>query len=130
MLPFGICSAWLFLASPAVVEPDELEFPHRKFVIPFMLPPGTQRPIQSIRLYVSEDRGKTWKIADERPRTVDRFSFAATHDGHYWFAVQTIEANGKRNPVRTTDLTPALKVYLNESGRPLMRRPAPPPVQP
>lgn len=74
---------------------------------------------REIRLYVSRDRGRTWKldqtVASEQGRfnpDANKFKFQATVDGEYWFLVRTLDAKKHLFPDMTvTD--PGLQVVVD-----------------
>lgn len=110
------------LFSIVVVESDVVEVPFREGKIPFLLDAEAQGGLKAIRLFVSDDRGVTWKPLEEVPATEKWFKFNVADDGLYWFAVQTIRKNGRRYPKDLEMLLPSLKVYVNRNRRPLVRR--------
>lgn len=60
--------------------------------------PEDQRPIEN-QLYLSSDRGVNWTLSQREPPTAERFSFAATHEGEFWFALRTRDREGRLSPV-------------------------------
>jgi hypothetical protein len=66
-----------------------------------------------VHLLVSKDRGATWqKISEARP-DVTSFNYRAEGDGEYWFAVRTIDRQGREWP--TGDYQPELRVIVDTS---------------
>lgn len=61
------------------------------FNIPFTV--ETARQPLEVQLYLSRDRGQTWKLYARQNPSARFFPFHATQDGEYWFASQTIDAN-------------------------------------
>lgn len=53
---------------------------------------------QSVKLYLSQDRGKTWNEISTAKPEVQFFTYHAPADGEYWFAMRTIDASGRANP--------------------------------
>ena len=94
----------------------------RGFVLPVKFSPATLTDIHCVVIYVSEDRGKTWKHCQALAPEDREVDFKAAHDGLYWFALQTIRPDGKAAPADPTDLTPARKVYVNSQRRAVRRQ--------
>ena len=111
--------------TPVVIEHDVHEFGFDIANIPFKIDRESQPTVRAVRLFVSEDNGKTWKLADERELNENRFIFQAARDGLYWFAVQSVEFDGKSNPADSKGLVTKLKIYINKERQPIMRKPAP-----
>ena len=116
--------------EPIVLENDVVEIQFSKFKIPCRVDPSQQDKIATVRLFVSEDHGKTWKHAKDGTLTDSTFTFFASGDGLYWFAVQMMYKDDRRFPAELKDLAPALKVYVNTERKALQRPPAPAPPPP
>jgi hypothetical protein len=75
-----------------------VEINSREFCIPFTLKTSDAT---DIRLYVSRDEGKTWheeqSIKLEASKARD-FTFHASADGIYWFAIQLVKKDGALDP--------------------------------
>jgi hypothetical protein len=99
--------------DPAELSRDATEVQSRDFAMPLTLDPDRRDTVKEIRLFVSEDRGKTWKHEKDYKPTDKRVLFSAPRDGVYWFAVQVVSKDGKKDPAELNDLTPAQKVYVN-----------------
>jgi hypothetical protein len=53
---------------------------------------------RAVWLFVSKDRGATWqKISDAQPH-VKSFNYRADGEGEYWFAIQTVDHQGRALP--------------------------------
>jgi hypothetical protein len=102
------------LSSDAIeLERGVTEIQSRGFRIPFRIDPARVLKTDHVSLYVSEDRGKTWKrLQDRKPRD-NEFTFVAPKDGLYWFAVQIVLQDGKAEPPAPDDFVPSLKVNVN-----------------
>ena len=70
----------------------------QSFEIPFTISPS-QDSVVEVLLQVSSDRGKTWSEHSRRSLTSSAFPFSSNRDQELWFAIQTIDRNGKRQPV-------------------------------
>jgi hypothetical protein len=100
-------------------ERESYEIRTRQFAMPVRIDPGRRDEIETIRLYVSEDEGKTWTYKKELKPTDNSVNYWASHDGLYWFAIQPVLKNEKCSPAKPDDLVPAMKVYVNTEGRAL-----------
>jgi hypothetical protein len=72
--------------------------------------------IAKVRLFYSEDQGKSWRLAKESAPTKDAVRFSAPRDGLYWFALQVIWKDGSKKPPALRDLLPAWKVYVRTTA--------------
>ncbi len=98
---------------------DVYEIETRQFAIPIRSKPDELAKMKKVRLFVSEDRGKSWKHKKDYKPTDKRAIFTAPHDGQYWFAVQVVLKDGNREPAERDDLVPAMKVFVNSERRTL-----------
>jgi hypothetical protein len=96
--------------------PDVSVLDTRRFVLPILVRPDRRDEILSIRLYVSTDEGRNWKIVGEFKPTDDGAPFTAPRDGSYWFALQVISRGGTADPSEVRDLRPGQKVLV-KTGR-------------
>jgi hypothetical protein len=94
------------------------------FRIPFETDAGERR-LQEVQLYVSLDRGQTWKPAGTVPPEQRNFNFRADHDGLYWFTVRTVDLAGRANPASLQGARPQLEVYVDTQVPIITLRPAP-----
>jgi hypothetical protein len=114
--------AFAFLGLTLAADPIELpkdvhEIQTRQFAMPVGFRPDLDPDkIETIRLFVSEDQGKTWKREKDFKPSDKLTDFTAPHDGLYWFAVQVVLKNGDSEPTKLDDLVPARKVYVNSKG--------------
>jgi hypothetical protein len=82
----------------------------------FWLPFDTltsERPLQEIQLYVSDDQGRNWQKYDAVPPEKRGFNFRAVRDGMYWFTVRTIDIDGRASSVPVPGSQPQLKIYVD-----------------
>src|SRR6516164_4461490 len=118
----GMAFVFLTLAFPSEYSelPSDVEEIHaRHFALPLHIDPERKEAIKRIVLYVSEDRGKTWKHSGDYKTTDDEMRFHAPKDGLYWFALQVESSEGKIQPEKTADLSPGMKVYVNAEQKSL-----------
>jgi hypothetical protein len=83
------------------------------FLIPFRIePPRTpqEQPVE-VQLHASGDQGATWEIADRVKPEKGNFVYRAAHDGEYWYAIRTVDAQGVARP--EGQLQPQLKVVVD-----------------
>mgnify|MGYP005854083719 CR=1 FL=1 len=97
--------------SPA--GPPMIHFKSRAFRIPFHVDPADRDRLKLVRLCASGDQGRTWKVAGQTEPDRPFFAHEAPSDGEYWFAVQTMDANGEVYPDRDAAIEPTLKVVVD-----------------
>ncbi len=85
----------------------------RNFRIPFNLDPSGKDRIKELHLVYSEDQGYEWHSSSRTPPDHPWFTFRASHDGEYWFAVQTLTIDGKVSPRLDATVEPNLKVVVD-----------------
>src|SRR5262245_52277771 len=99
------------LARPDLVDLDARPCPARAMRIPFGLDPAAQPPVQMLRLFASDDRGRSWHLVGEALPAAGAFEFRAPADGLFWLAVQTVTADGQAAPP-ANQLRPDMKVRV------------------
>ncbi len=110
-----------FLTSLAIAgppPPSDSDIPRvyhkgRNFRIPFNLNTESRERIKEFHLLVSEDRGYHWKRSSKTFPDHPSFSVRTSHDGEYWFAVQTITVDGKFSPKLDDTVEPNMKVIVD-----------------
>ena len=86
--------------------------PKTGFRIPFQVDPGDRR-VRDVLLHVSEDLGRSYtRVASARPGD-QGFNFQASHDGWYYFTVQTRDQDNRLYPTTLVGAAPGLKVYVD-----------------
>jgi hypothetical protein len=85
---------------------------HSVFRIPFQSDAGDPR-IKQVQLYVSTDQGQSWHLVVSVAPDQRYFDFRAQHDGSFWFAVRTLDAEGRGSPVSMEGARPGLKVVVD-----------------
>ncbi|MEW4489659.1 hypothetical protein AB1L42_16375 [Thalassoglobus sp. JC818] len=101
-----------------------------KFRIPFDFDPAELKRLgaNEIQLFVSDNRGASWKRHESVDPAANSFVFKAQSDGEYWFSVRTLAAGGLTYPagphvaglkVIVDSASPRLSVEVEEtaSGR-------------
>lgn len=97
--------------------------PQRAFRIPLDLTDAERRTVSAIRLYVSEDQGKTWfRHSDGAPDT-RVVTFRATKDGSYWFSIALVGRDGKQSPADIKTVDPGLRVVVDTTAPNLTLKP-------
>ncbi len=110
-------------AAPAMQPaalPEPVYWKQNVFLIPYQWsttadPAGAQ----AVWLLVSKDGGASWqKISEAKPQ-VQAFTYRAEQDGEYWFAIRTIDHNGRAWPAGPYQ--PELRVIV-DTARPRIER--------
>ncbi len=83
----------------------------QSFDIPFSIDTA-QQGIVEVLLHESRDRGQTWQEHSRRSPDAGSFHFAASQDGEIWFAIQTVDRDGRRLPATQT-LQPELRIAID-----------------
>lgn len=128
-------AAWLFALAAALavaLHPCAAQSPVGEIVytrqtvfrIPFEIEPGKPRPRQ-IQLYVSTDQGRNWVPSGTATADQRGFEFRSNRDGLYWFAVRTIQADGRAEPATIDGMQPQLRVYVDTGPQVVFLRTAP-----
>ncbi len=114
--------AWTVLAlgvsTTARAAPDSDSAPRiyhkaRNFRIPFNLNSSGRDRIKELHLLVSEDYGYHWRVNSKTFPDHPVFTFRSSHDGEYWFAVQTRTIDGKVSPSLESTIQPNQKVVVD-----------------
>lgn len=98
-------------ADASAAEPDAIVLRSRVFDIPFHIDGSSRATV--VKLYVSTDRGQSWKIASEQPLPVTGFHFEATAEGEHWFAHAT-DLDTLTDPA--SQLSPERKILIDSTG--------------
>jgi hypothetical protein len=85
----------------------------RNFRIPFNLNAEGRDRVKELHLLVSEDQGYRWRPVSKTFPDHPTFTFRSSHDGEYWFAVQTLTTDGKVSPTLDATVEPNLKVVVD-----------------
>lgn len=86
---------------------------NRNFRIPVNIQPADRSRIQELQLWVSEDRGETWKPSGSTKPDKPSFKFLAARDAEYWFAVRMVDTAGRLTPSEDEEVQPSLKVIVD-----------------
>ena len=82
----------------------------RGFGIPVSINGDDDRFIE-VQLYLSLDRGQTWRMYARQATQKTEFDFQASEDGEYWFALRTLTRN--RQLIPEGKLSPGLIVTVD-----------------
>jgi len=98
----GLCYLGLLLGSvlPLEAAGRPIYTNKSRFRIPYNSDPAEMRKLgaREIRLYVSEDRGAKWEMAQSVPPDTGKFQYQAPKDGEYWFSVRTVDGQDRMYP--------------------------------
>lgn len=120
----GLWSAWGVAAPPAA---QPVCTSKAKFRIPFQFDSEEMARLGAveIQLHVSTDQGRRWQHAQSVSPAEGRFTFEAPGEGHYAFAVRTVDAQNQFHPagplqsglqVIVDQTSPTLQLQLRESA--------------
>ncbi len=97
--------------------PKLLATSQKSFEIPFTIGIA-QKDVVEVVLQMSTDRGMTWQEHSRRAPAAKSFPFSCRADQEFWFAIQTINRNGQRDPTPQA-LKPELRIAV-DTVRPKM----------
>jgi hypothetical protein len=95
--------------------------PSRRFKMP-VTTTDPEGKIDSLRMFVSPDSGKTWMLVKNFKPTDKEVFFHAPRDGMYWFALQVVYKDGKHEPESLNHLVAQQKVYVDTEHKVLKPR--------
>ena len=98
-------------AQPSRSQPLHTNQP--KFRIPFEYDAEEMARLRAveIQLYVSTNQGRDWEHAQSVVPSEANFTFEASEDFEYWFAVRTLDEGNQRHP--PGPLQPGLRVVID-----------------
>lgn len=100
-------------AAPPAARTQVVDYNRRTFLVPFNIPPGDIPRYREIQLWASSNNGVDYqRVAVTTP---DRpfFNFTAKSDGVFWFAVRTVDKQGRLFPADSADIEPNMKVSID-----------------
>lgn len=86
------------------------------FKIPFEVSEEDRARLAEVQLYVSIDRGETWRLQASVPPEQSYFPFTARTDGEYWFTVRNMDKQGRLNPRTLAGIAPGLRVLVDTTA--------------
>jgi hypothetical protein len=105
------------LASHVAVGDPVIAARTRSFAVPLIVSEKQKEKAKSVRILVSEDRGKSWKLVKECKPSEKQIEFEAKRDDLYLFALQIVNNDGKTDPKTEPELVPVLRIYVNTTKR-------------
>jgi hypothetical protein len=120
----GADTLWAQGPAPAVTDQDVATvrrnyMKDRVIDLPITMEEANRALVQEIHLYVKDHPSAPWVLRDKGNATQDRFRFQAATDGEYWFAMVTIDKQGRRFPVDLQNERPGLIVVI-DTQRPVV----------
>jgi hypothetical protein len=86
-------------ASTSAAAPEPIYWRQNLFLIPYQWTSTTDpNSASAVWLYVSKDLGHNWQKISEAQPQVRAFNYHAEADGQYWFAIRTIDKQGRSWP--------------------------------
>ncbi|MEA2631708.1 MAG: hypothetical protein QOE66_1927, partial [Chloroflexota bacterium] len=95
----------------------------RAFRIPFNVNAAERPRLREVQLWVSDDSGFTWKPTSRTTPDRPSFTFRASRDAEYWFAVRTMDKEGKLYPGEDESVEPNLRVVIDTTPPRLVLEP-------
>ncbi len=105
---------WALLLTAAALQAEPLYTSSPRFRIPFQFDPQEMERIGAVevQLHVSTSGGANWTTAESVAPDSARFTFDAPGNGEYWFAVRTVDRQGRSHPGGS--LQPSLHVVVDD----------------
>lgn len=125
-LAMAVCGLMLSAAPLHAAKPVVTN--KLRFRIPFKFDAAALQRMNAreLQLFVSQNRGVNWELAQTITPQDGRFEFQAPADGEYWFAVRTIDSFGQVHPsgqsmeagliVVVDTLPPSLAINLEQTA--------------
>ena len=86
----------------------------RLFRLPMTpIDPLQRQRLREVLLYTSNDRGASWRHYDSARPEQQSFVFEAPTDGEYWFALATIDQEGRMQPPSMVGVAPEMRVIVD-----------------
>ena len=117
-MSLGLALALVLVAQaappPAPPRVQVVVYNRRSFLVPFNIPQGDVPRYKEIQLWSSSGGSDYQRVAMTTP---DRpfFNFKAPSDGEFWFAVRTVDKQGRLFPADNADIEPNMKVTIDTS---------------
>lgn len=103
------CLLWAAPAAP----PEAWPINDRTFQIPIAIKPDRRADVRKVYLYVSRDLGHSWGKQMTAAAEQEAFRYTAPADGTYWFAVTTLNSQGKEDPEDVYAIKKVQKVLVD-----------------
>jgi hypothetical protein len=108
------------LVLAAGPTPDVWPINQSTFKIPVHVDLAHRAAIKELRLFVSNDEGKTWKQTATATPDQEAFPFTAPSDGVYWFTVCAIDQQNNQDPADIYRVPPSQKILV-DTTKPAVR---------
>lgn len=105
--------ACILLATGPAQNSDLVPINKRNFKIPILIEPSKRAQIKLLKLYVSNDEGKSWAEASVRTPDQDHFAYYAPADGVYWFTVAVVDQKDRQTPPDPYKVPPNQKILVD-----------------
>jgi hypothetical protein len=112
--PLFFCLAGLYLETE---QGSHFTIDYKDFQIPITVDLDLREKMEEIRLFVSTDRGKTWKQVTSVSVDKKSFDFHAPKDGLYLFKAQTVFKDMHVVPEDISDGSSALKIRVQTTKK-------------
>ena len=112
-LALALGSVALAAAPPASSRPQVVFYNQRSFKIPFNIPPGDVPRYKEFQLWSSSNGGVDYERVASTTADQPFFNFKARNDGVFWFAVRTVDKQGRLFPSDNADIEPNMKVTID-----------------
>jgi hypothetical protein len=100
-------------SGEAIAASDVVYSPQRAFRIPLDVAPEERARLSGVRLYVSEDQGRTWVRHSDGSPEASVITFRAKRDGEFWFGITLVDKSGAQTPADVRAAGPGLKVVVD-----------------
>jgi hypothetical protein len=101
------------LVMAAGPSPDVWPINQANFKIPVHVDAARRAAIKELRLFVSNDEGRTWKQTGTAAPDQEAFEFHAPTDGIYWFTVCAIDQQNNQDPSDIYRVPPSQKILVD-----------------
>jgi len=100
-------------APPGASKAPLVTSKQRAFRIPFNIDPADRPRYKQVQLWVSNEGRGPWEKVDTTTPDRPSFTFRASRDGEFWFAVRTVDTKGRLFPSDDEDVEPNMKVLVD-----------------
>jgi hypothetical protein len=95
------------------------------FYLPVIIDERARTNLREVQLYVKENPTRPWMLKEKAPPSATGFTYRGMQDGEYWFAVVTVDKNGRMTPADLAAEPPGLVVVLDTQLPQVEVRPLP-----
>ena len=114
VVPVLATASFASLSEAAPIPNRAVHTNNNRFRIPYRFDKEEMRRLNAreIRLYASTNQGTQWQQVQSVAPADGKFEFLAPQDGEYWFAVRTLDGQGRLHPEGNV-IEPGLKVIVD-----------------